>query len=234
MKKPAAIITGASSGLGKALSVKLSDKYFVYLISRNVERLKKTEDEILKKNNKCRIIVADISEKDSIEYISSKIKDKRNIDLLVNNAGVAIFDNISNLSINDWVKQINVNLTASFLMTKMVVDSLKAKEKGSIVFVNSVAGLNPYKNSSAYVASKYGLKGFACSLREELREHNIKVMSFYPGAINTSLWDGMDMDVFREEMMSVEDVSNIIVDSINSPNNCVSEDVTIRRIKGDF
>ncbi len=119
-------------------------------------------------------------------------------------------------------------------MTKMIVDNFKSKKNGAIVFINSVAGLHPYKNSTAYVASKYGLRGFSSSLREELREYNIKIISVYPGAIDTHLWDSMPMDDLRSEMMSVDDVSGIIINSIDSPNNCVVEDITIRRIAGDF
>ena len=74
-------------------------------------------------------------------------------------------------------------------MTKMVVDNLKSKKNGKIVFISSVAGLQPYKNSTAYVASKYGLRGFAAALREELREFNIKVIAVFPGAVNTPIWD---------------------------------------------
>ena len=177
MPKPIAIITGASRGLGEKLSVKLSDKYFIYLISRNKENLLKAKSLILKKNNQCEIIESDISDENSINTIYSKIQDKNNIELLINNAGIATFANITDLTIKDWDKQLNTNLRGSFLMTKMVVDDLKFKKSGQIVFINSVAGLNPYKNSTAYVASKHGLRGFASSLREELRTYNIKVLS---------------------------------------------------------
>ena len=119
-------------------------------------------------------------------------------------------------------------------MTKMVIDNLKSKKNGIIVFINSVAGLNPYKNSTAYVASKYGLRGFSSSLREELREYNIKVISVYPGAIDTPLWDNMDMDTLRPQMMDVNNVGDIILNAINSPKDCVIEDITIRTVKGDF
>ena len=234
MNKPIAIITGASSGIGRNLSIKLSDKYFIYLISRNKNNLQKTADTIYNKKNDCQIIQADISEEESIESIYSQIDNKNNIELLINNAGVAVFNDISNLSIDDWNSQLNINLTGSFLMTKMIVDDMKSKKNGTIVFINSVAGLQYYKNSTAYVASKYGLRGFSASLREELREFNIKVISVHPGAIDTSLWDNMHMDDSRKEMMDVNDVGDIIINAIDSPNNCVTEEITIRRIAGDF
>ena len=234
MTKPIAIITGASTGLGRSLSVKLSDQYFICLISRKQEKLKKTEALILGKNNQCQIIEADVCKEDSIDSIYSQIKNKSNIELLINNAGVALFKDITKLKIKDWDKQLNTNLRAPFLMTKMIVDDLKSKKTGKIVFINSVAGINPYRDSTAYVASKHGLKGFASALREELREHNVKVISIYPGAINTPLWDDLDMDSFRSEMMDPDDVSDIIINAINAPGNCTTEEVVVRRVLGDF
>ena len=234
MNKPIAIITGASTGIGRSLSIKLSDKYFIYLISRYKNKLQKTANKILNINNDCRIIEADISKEESVDKIFSKINNKENIDLVINNAGVAVFNNITELSIKDWDIQLNTNLRGAFLVTKMIVDQLKTKKSGKIVFINSVAGLNPYKNSTAYSASKYGLRGFASSLREELREHNIKVISVYPGAVNTSLWSAMEMKDIREEMMNVEDVSDTILNAIEAPNNCTVEEIIIRRTAGDF
>ena len=234
MSKPIAIVTGASTGIGQSLSIKLSDKYFIYLVSRNKEKLQKTAELIENKNNQCKMIIADVSRSKSIDLIYLQIKNKQDIELLVNNAGTAIFNNISKLSINDWDKQLNTNLRGCFLMTKMIIDDLKAKKSGKIVFINSVAGLSPYKDSTAYVASKHGLKGFSSALREELREHNIKVISVYPGAINTPLWDNIVRDDIRESMMDVDNASDIIINAIHSPGNCTTEDITIRRVAGDF
>ena len=134
MNKPIAIITGASTGIGQSLSIKLSDKYFIYLISRNKEKLQKTAESIKNKNNQCKMIVADVSRSKSIDLIYSQIKNTQNIELLINNAGVAIFNNISDLSIEDWNKQLNTNLNGSFFMTKMVIDDLSMSFlQGSII-----------------------------------------------------------------------------------------------------
>lgn len=234
MTKPIAIITGASSGVGQSIAIELSDKYFIYLISRNVENLNKTKKIIESKNNKCEIIISDISNDKSVNEIYHKISNKNNIELLVNNAGIAIFKDLSNTSINDWDKTININLRGAFLMTKLLIDNFKKRKKGKIVFINSGAGLKPFKNSSAYVASKYGLRGFASSIREELREFNIKVISIFPGAVNTPLWDNKNVEEIRDGMMNVKDLCKTIVHSINAPNNCVVEEVLIKRTLGDF
>jgi len=212
----------------------LSNNYFIYLVSRNINNLNKTKEIIKNKKNDCEIITADLTNQQSVEKIYNKISNKDNIELLINNAGIAIFKDISNTSINDWDKTINVNLRGSFLMTKLLVDNFKSKKSGKIVFINSGAGLKPFKNSSAYVASKYGLRGFASSLREELREFNVKVISVFPGAVDTPLWDNKKVDDFREDMMNVNDLCQTITHSINAPNNCVVEEILIKRTLGDF
>jgi short-subunit dehydrogenase len=234
MHKPSAIITGASTGIGRSLAVKLSEQYLVYLISRNKENLNKTKALINARNNECKIIISDISKAESIDDIYSRIENKAKIELLINNAGIGVFKSISDTTIEDWDNTINTNLRGSFLMTKMIVDNLKSKRNGKIVFISSVAGLQPYKNSTAYVASKFAMRGFAASLREELREFNIKVMTVFPGAVNTPIWDDKNMDELREGMMKTDDLTETILHAINSPNNCVTEEITIRRTLGDF
>ena len=234
MHKPIAIITGASTGIGRSLAIKLSEQYLVHLISRNKENLNKTKALINAQNNECKVIVSDISKAKSIDDIYSQIENKAKIELLVNNAGIGVFKSISDTTIEDWDNTINTNLRGSFLMTKMIVDNLKSKQNGKIVFISSMAGLQPYKNSTAYVASKFAMRGFAASLREELREFNIKVITVFPGAVNTPIWDDKNMDELREGMMKTDDLAETISHAINAPNNCVTEEITIRRTSGDF
>lgn len=234
MVKPIAIVTGASTGIGRELAVELSNNYFVYLVSRNINNLNKTKEIIVNNKNDCDIIAADISDQESVEKIYNTIHNKNNIELLINNAGIAIFKDISNTSIDDWDKTINVNLRGSFLMTKFAVEIFKLKKTGKIVFINSGAGLKPFRDSSAYVASKYGLRGFASSLREELRQFNVKVISVFPGAVDTPLWNNKNVDNIRQDMMNVNDLCQTIIHSINAPNNCVVEEILIKRNLGDF
>jgi len=234
MNKPIAIVTGASTGIGRSLAIKLSDNYLVYLISRNQDNLNKTKELINAKNNDCRIIVSDISKIESTDQIYSKIENKEKIELLINNAGIGLFKNITDTSINDWNNTLNTNLRGAFLMSKMIINNLKSKKDGKIVFISSVAGLQPYKNSTAYVASKYGIRGFSAALREELREFNIKVITVFPGAVNTPIWNDKNMDELRDGMIKIDDLTETIIHAINAPNNCVTEEITIRRVLGDF
>ena len=230
-----AIITGGSTGIGKNISILLSQhQYDIILISRNKDSLELVKEEIKKINNNCEIIPADLSKKEDFKKIFSKLEEINNIDVLVNNAGVGIFNKIENVSSEEWDIQMDTNLKGAFLITKEIVPGMIKNKSGKIIFINSVAGLNPYPYSSAYVASKYGLRGFSSSLREELREHNIKVISIHPGAIDTPFWNNVKSDFPREEMLSAKDVSLSVVDAILAPNNVVQEELIIRRTAGDF
>ena len=230
-----AVITGGSTGIGRHLALLLSEKnYKIILISRNEKKLKSVKEKIENSKNFCKILPADLSNENDIDKVVNYLKDNNNIDLLINNAGIGIFNKLQNISSKEWDIQMNTNLKAAFLMSKAVVQGMIKNKTGKIVFINSVAGLNPYSNSSAYVASKYGLRGFSSSLREELREHNIKVISVHPGAVNTPFWDSSRVNFSREEMLQTKDVADCIVNAILSPNNVVQEELVIRRTAGDF
>jgi len=235
MNKKVAIITGASTGIGKHISVELSKKeYIVVLISRSKDKLKSVKKIIDKNGQECIIIESDISKESSVDKIFKKIKSFNNIDILINNAGLGIFNKIENISNSDWDVQINTNLKGSFMMTRNIIPMMKKNKNGKIVFINSVAGLKPYPYSSAYVASKFGLRGFASSIREELRKDNIKVISVHPGAIDTPFWNEIEGNFPREKMLSSIDISKSIVNSILSRNNLVNEEIVIRSIAGDL
>jgi short-subunit dehydrogenase len=235
ISKKNAIVTGASTGLGKHLSIELSqNNYHVFLIARNIEKLEIVKENILDSGGDCSIFAADISNDNDVDKISEVVDKIAQVDVLVNNAGIGIFNKIENTSVDEWDKHISVNLRGSFLMSKMVVPNMKKNKSGKIVFINSVAGLHPYPYSSAYVASKFGLTGFSSSLREELRESNIKVLSYHPGAIDTPFWNNSKTDFPRTEMLSSKDVAESIVSSILAKKNIVHEQVIIRRTAGDF
>jgi len=111
---------------------------------------------------------------------------------------------------------------------------MKRRKKGTLVFMNSVAGKKGYPYSAAYVASKYGMRGLADSLREELREDNIKVISIHPGAVDTPFWDGAGVNFPREEMLDTNTLAQSIVHAIQSPGNFTIEELVVRRTAGDF
>ena len=229
-----AIITGASSGLGRSISLKLAiNGYEVVLASRNKKKLECLQKDINKNGGISKIVVTDVSKESDIEKMYSSIEIDK-VDIVVNNAGLGIFNKIQKITSNEWDEQININLRGAFLMTKYISGSMIKRKEGKLIFINSVAGINAYPHSAAYVASKFGLRGLTSSLREELREHNIKVISIHPGAIDTPFWNKVKVDFSREDMLNADDVASSVVHAILAPNNLVQEEIIIRRTKGDF
>ena len=233
--KPIAVITGASSGIGEQISLKLANHNFkTILISRTEDKLIKIKKNIEDSGNECQIIVTDLSNTSFIDDLKQQIKSPQQVQVLINNAGIGIFDKIQDISLSDWEKQINTNLRGSFLISQFFIPYMIEHKYGKILFMNSVAGLNPYPFATTYVASKYALRGLSASIREELREYNIKVISVHPGAVDTPLWDQSESNFPRDEMLSAKDVSDMAVQAILAPNNVVCEEIIIRRTAGDF
>jgi len=231
-----AIITGGSSGLGSQIAYKLAQKGFhSVIIGRNKKKLEKIHSKIIESKGKCTLIQLDLCQDNCSKVIKKKIdKIKGKVEVIVNNAGIGIFKNVEMLSIGDWQKMISLNLTAAFLLTKLYVPEMKKNKKGILIYINSVAGKKGYPFSSGYVASKFALRGFAESVREEMRAEGIKVVSIFPGAIDTPLWDQVDSQFDRKEMMTIEEVAETIISTVDFKNISVIEELVIRRIKGDF
>lgn len=230
-----AVITGASSGVGKSLAIQLSEAgYKVVLAARSENKLKTIAEEIKKMGGICLVVPTDVSQSEQINNLKNRALEVGDISVVINNAGFGKFCKIEEVTIEDWDSQLDVNLRASFLVSQAFISVMKKREKGTLVFMNSVAGKKGYPYSAAYVASKYGMRGLANSLREELRENNIKVISIHPGAVNTPFWDGVGVNFPREEMLDTHTLAQSIVHAIQSPGNFTVEELVVRRTAGDF
>ena len=127
-----------------------------------------------------------------------------------------------------------VNLRSAFVLSQAFIPNMKKNKYGNLVFINSVAGRHGYPFSAGYVVSKFGLRGLAESLRNELREDNIKVTSVYPGAVDSLFWDNVNADFPRNEMMTSKEIAETVLFAIQKAGIGALEDVVIRRTKGDF
>ena len=235
MYKKNILVTGASSGIGKYLAIELAKYNFnIILTSRTKDKLESTAKEIKQIGSTCQVITADLSDKDSINELYNQTLKIGFIDTVVNNAGFGKFDKLQDVSADDWDAQISVNLRAPFLITKLFSQPMIKNKRGMFVYINSVAGKKAYPFSSAYVSSKFGLRGFTRSIREEFRDYGIKVVSVHPGAVDTGFWDKLDVDFPRHEMMSSQNVAKTISHAITVPENIVLEEIDIQRTAGDF
>ena len=120
-----AIVTGASSGLGRAIAKLLSIKgYEIIIVGRSMDKIKKVKDEITAKGGKCIPCVADLGSDDGLNKIEYEIKQHNDISFLINNAGCGFFSSVESLSLNEWDQQFNVNVRAAFLLSQMVLQQM--------------------------------------------------------------------------------------------------------------
>ena len=230
-----AVITGASSGVGKSLAIQLSDAgYRVVLAARSEDKLNAIAEEIQKMGGNCLVVPTDVSKPEQINNLKVRTLEYGDVFVVINNAGLGKFCKIEDVTLEDWNRQLDVNLRASFLVSQAFIPGMKQREKGMLVFMNSVAGKKGYPYSAAYVASKFGMRGLADSMREELRENNIKVISIHPGAVDTPFWDETGVNFTREEMLDTSTLAQSIMHAIQSPGNFTVEELVVRRTGGDF
>jgi NAD(P)-dependent dehydrogenase (short-subunit alcohol dehydrogenase family) len=188
MKEKVAIITGASSGIGRATALLFAEKGGnVMALGRNEKKLTSLLDEAKEKNGTVKTHLADINQPSNVERVIFETIDKfGRIDVLINAAGIILNGTIENTSLDAWDKMMNINLRSLFFITQKCVPHLE-KTKGNIVNVSSVAGLRSFPNVLAYCVSKAALDQLTRCSALELAPKGIRVNAVNPGVVVTSL-----------------------------------------------
>lgn len=184
--KPIALITGATSGIGEATARELAPKYHLILCGRRQERLNALSEE-LSASTHCHTLCFDVSKRDEVSSaINSLPFDWQNIYLLVNNAGNAHgLSPIQDGDIDDWEAMIDINVKGVLYMSKAIIPGMVARQKGHIVNIGSVAGVDVYPNGNVYNASKFAVDALSKGMRMDLIAQGIKVSEIKPGAVQT-------------------------------------------------
>ena len=182
-----ALVTGASSGLGRAAAIALAQAGAdVAIVARSGEELDNVREEITKIGRRALALPVDLASVDeTAEAIRQTVEELGRIDVLVNAAGTDTPGTVEELDVEGWDRTLAVNLRAPFLLSKAAFPHMREAGGGTIINVSSVAGKKGWANASAYCASKFGLTGLTESLADEGKEHGIRAMVFYPGAMAT-------------------------------------------------
>lgn len=188
MKDKVAIITGASSGIGRATALLFAKKGAkVIAVGRNEKELNALRDELSERDGVLKVQLADVREVTQVEKLVNDTADSfGKIDVLVNAAGIILNGTIENTSLDDWDKMMNVNLRSVFFMMQKCVPHLE-KTKGNIVNVSSVAGTRAFPNVLAYCVSKAAVDQLTRCTALELATKNIRVNAVNPGVVVTNL-----------------------------------------------
>jgi len=188
MKEKVAIITGASSGIGRATALLFAEKGGnVIALGRNEKKLTSLLDEAKEKDGTIKTQLADINQASNVERVIFETIDKfGQVDVLINAAGIILNGTIENTSLDEWDKMMNINLRSLFFITQKCIPHLE-KTKGNIVNVSSVAGLRSFPNVLAYCVSKAALDQLTRCSALELADKGIRVNAVNPGVVVTSL-----------------------------------------------
>ncbi|HYZ66962.1 MAG TPA: SDR family oxidoreductase [Mycobacterium sp.] len=218
---PSAMITGASRGLGSALAEVLAPTHTLFLAGRPSSRL----DEVAARFG-ATTWPLDLADTDAIPAAVEPIVE---LDVLIHNAGVASPGRVAESTVDEWRKTMEVNVIGVVAVTLALLPALRAA-KGHVVFINSGAGINASPGLASYTASKFALRGFADSLRND--EPSLRVTSIHPGRIATEMQEGLIAYEGREydpsHFLSPETVAKVTADAINAPPDAQINSVVVR------
>lgn len=223
-----AIVTGASTGIGAAFSQALVDKgAAVYGLARSTGNLEKLHQKL---GDSFVPVTLDVSRQKSVEqWIQQAFAGEHLPDVLINNAGLGRFGNVDALALEDWEGMINTNLSGVFYMCRHVVPLMKENDNTChIINIASIAGKVGNPQLSGYNASKFGVRGFSEALFKELRYDAIKVTCIYPGSIQTGFFSDANDSESHSNMMQPQDVADVLVNILETPDNFLINDITMR------
>lgn len=211
-----ALVTGGSRGIGRAIAIALAQEgVHVAITGRNEDTLKQTTKEIENFDVFSSYAVFDVSNRNEVDKELFQLQeDFGEFDILINNAGVALFGSVLDMNPDEWEDIIKTNLLGTYYVIRNIVPSMKERQLGDVVNISSTAGLKGAANTSAYSASKAGVNMLSDSLMQELRKSNVRVTNLTPSTIATDLSKSVlkITDGNPQKVLQPEDFAQLVVD----------------------
>ncbi|MXX21193.1 MAG: SDR family oxidoreductase [Cenarchaeum sp. SB0665_bin_23] len=234
-----AIVTGASSGIGRFTAKSLAKSGVrVVLAARRHNNLDELATEIKDVGGQALPFVADVAQRQSCEdLIQYTMEQWGRIDVLVNNAGLMPLSLVKNLHVDEWDRMVDVNIKGVLYCTAAALPHMLAAKSGHIVNVSSVAGRIVFPGGSVYCATKHALTAFSEGLRQELStRENIRVTCIEPGAVATELTNTITDEALRKfventkkmEILQSQDIADAILYAVGTPNHVNVNEILIR------
>lgn len=226
------LITGASSGIGRAMALRFAEEGAdLVLTARREEALREVADAARQRAPGSRIFVlpADLRQPEAIEHLACWVHESAGaVDVLVNNAGIGYFAPASQIELERIEELWHVNVRAPILLTRAILPSMIQRQRGTLLYVASLAGKYGVKGGSVYAATKFALRGFAESLFQEVRQYNIRVIVLCPGSTATAFSGPMASGPGRERILQAEDVAEVAVQAVLLPPTATVSEIELR------
>jgi len=221
----AAVITGGSRGIGRAIAGALaSHGAHVAITGRSDDDLRAASGGTIHP------VRADVSRPDqAAAAIDSAAQKFGGLDLLVNNAGVGWFASTADMTVDSWQEIIGTNLSGVFYCSRAAIPHLRRRGGGWIINISSLAGRNPFVGGAAYCASKAGLDAFSEALMQEVRDDNIRVSCIAPGSVATGFGGRADVPAAAQNWkISPADIASLVLDLVTFPQRSLPSRIEVR------
>ncbi|HCS74473.1 MAG TPA: 3-oxoacyl-ACP reductase [Clostridiales bacterium] len=231
LKGKVALVTGASRGIGYAIATALAQNGInIAINSRSVEDLERVTKDLSSYGVKVLACPADLSDPQApAELIEDVIAHFGQLDILINNAGIAIPKALMDTSAEEWDRHMAINARAPFLLSREAVPHLKKSNHATIINISSVVGTKGYINQGAYTASKHALVGMTKVLAQEVFDDGIRVHIIAPGGVATEMVASTRPDLNLSDMPTPSDIAEIVMFLLTHRGNAVIDEINVRR-----
>jgi len=227
----AAVVTGASRGIGRAIALRLGRMgASVAICARKREEIERAAASLREESIKVLPIVADVTQPGDVQMLIERTSAEfGEIEVLVNNAGIGIFGSFHERSESDWNAVLDTNLKAVFLTSRAVAPSMIRLGRGHIINISSLASKSAFPGGALYCASKWGLMGLTACMAEELRAHGVRVSVICPGSVNTefSAHSGRS----SATLLQPEDVAHAVAALLGQSSQSFISEVDLRPLR---
>lgn len=230
VKRDLSIVTGASRGIGRGIALRLAqENHDLMLIGRDKTALSDVKKTVESFGVNSEVFIGDVSDQNFANETVKKILVKYGkVEHLINNAGIGILKKFVDSDLDEFKKQINVNLFGVYNFTKAVINHMIENRNGSIINISSLAGKNAFVGGTMYSATKHALMGFTRSLMLEVREFNIRVAAICPGSVDTEFNPNREIMPPKQNILLPEDVAETVVLILKMPVRALVSEIDIR------
>lgn len=226
-----AVVTGASRGIGRAISEALAEEAAtIVLAARTLRDLQQAAEAVSKAGGVAEIVATDLADERSIKHLARVVGEKfGRLDILINNAGVTHSAELAETRTADWDRCHAVNARGPFILCREALPLLSKAETAHIVNIASVVGVKGYPLQSAYTASKHALRGMTISLAEELRGSSVRVHLICPGGVHTGMVQNVRPDIKKGELIGPDEIAELVLYLVTHDGNAVIDELRVRR-----
>lgn len=228
MPREFSIVTGASRGIGRSIAIRLAkENHDLMLFGRDKKALASVKKEVENFGITAETFSGDAADEKFVQgSVKQIIKTYGKVDHLINNAGIGILKKFVDSTLDEFKRQMDVNIYGVYNFTKAVINHMIENKSGSIINISSLAGKNAFVGGTMYSATKHALLGFTRSLMLEVREYNIKVAAVCPGSVDTNF--NSNRLPAKQNILLPEDVAETVALVIKMPLRALVSEIDIR------